>query len=238
MAWRDLACLGLGRNRSSKGGMRAADLFAVAFVRASDSAATSFGYRVPQAQQVADWLVALPNATRELIGGGMEKGIVLLDGWTFNLTGLPASKGPYALFSRNSGQGVPSPNWEYFFQIAEFVRVREALPDSLSVGFEDGLMDVSVRRARELLWYVEVKPRASQIAPLLVAMNSYAAAVPLDRPDRGNDPLRKSKILVRHRPPSLSIVGGEERRHFDVQYDEDSFGLIERTDGPEVALRL
>jgi hypothetical protein len=217
--------------------MRAADLFAVAFVRAVDSAATSFGYRVPQAQQVADWLAALPDPTRELIGRGIESGIVLVDGWTFNLTGLPAGKGPYALFSRNRGPGIPSPNWEYFFQIAEFVRVREALADSLTVGFEDGLMDVSVRRDGHLLWYVEVKPRASQIAPLLLAMNSYALAVPLEQADRGNDPLRKAKYLVRHRPPSVSIVGGEERRHFDVRYGADNFSLVERGDGPEVALR-
>jgi hypothetical protein len=217
--------------------MTAADRFVVAFVRAADAAAASFGYVAPQAQQVADWLTVLPNGTRELIGGGIEKGIVRVAGLTFNLTGLPASKGPYALFSRNRGPGLPSPNWEYFFQIAEFVRVREALPVSLNVGFEDGLMDVSVRRDGELLWYVEVKPRMSQIAPLLVAMNSYAAAVPLDQPDRGNDPLRKAKYLVRHRPPSVSIVGGEERRHFDVRYGAETFALIERNDGPEVALR-
>jgi hypothetical protein len=98
-------------------------------------------------------------------------------------------------------------------------------------------MDVSVRRDGELLWYVEVKPRASQIEPLLVAMNSFAAAVPFDQPDRGNDPLRKAKYLVRHRPPSVSIVGGEDRRHLDVRYGADTFTLIDRGNGPEDALR-
>lgn len=196
----------------------------------------AFGYRRLDAFQIATWLARLPEATRSWIGRGFRERIVVpgAEDWTFALTGA-AGKGPYAWFSRDRGPGTPSPNWEYFFQVAEFVRTRVALGGSYDVGFEDGLMDVSVRREGRLLWYTEVKTSRSQIEMLLAKLALLGdAGVPHAQPDRGNDALRKAKYLVRHRPPHLTLVGGEDRRHFDIEYQEPvGFTIVERADGPE-----
>lgn len=212
------------------------DLFRVQFVRGVDAAAVAFGYERPEAEIVAQWLDRIPSSTAAWIGYGLRSGIVTAgqSEAKFLLAGARAGKGPYAWFSRNRGPGTPSPNWEYFFQVAEYVRIRSALPASLVVGFEDGLMDISVRRAEDLIWYVEVKPLARQIEPLLKALQLYGRDVDLAKSDRGDDPLRKAKYLVVHRPPSFSVVGGEVRRHFDVTYPKsNAFVLREKDAGPE-----
>lgn len=206
------------------------DLFAVAFSRAADQAAMAFGYRRLDAAEIATWMTRLPEATRSWIGRGFRERIVVqgAEDSTFTLTGA-VGKGPYAWFSRDRRPGTPSPNWEYFFQVAEFVRTRLALDGSYDVGFEDGLMDVSVRREGRLLWYTEVKTSRSQIQVLLAKLALLGdVGVPDAQPDRGNDALRKAKYLVRHRPPHLTLVGGEVRRRHDHpdpqhrhQYDDE-----------------
>jgi hypothetical protein len=149
----------------------------------------------------------------------------------FTIAGLVAAKGPYSWFSANRGRGVPSPNWEYFFQVAEFVRLARRLPARYTIGFEDGLMDVSVRADASLVWYVEVKRRPATLKPLLAGRQRYGAKVDLEAPDRGKDALRKAKYLVRHQPPLLSLVGGEDRLHFRVEYPSgDSFRLVDVDD--------
>lgn len=211
-------------------------MFHVQFVRSAHAAALAFGYEQPDAQVVAQWLARIPPGTAQWLGFGLRAGIVTPghSEASFRLSHAASNKGPYAWFSRNRGPGTPSPNWEYFFQVAEYVRIRSALPPELEVGFEDGLMDVSVRLAGTLVWYVEVKAHPSQVRPLLGALEALGPHVDLAQPDRGNDPLRKAKYLVMHRPPSLSLVGGEERRHFDVTYPEPtSFVLTEKDAGPE-----
>jgi hypothetical protein len=216
-----------------------ADFFAVALTRAAGAAAMSFGYDEPPLADVAAWLSRLPLGTRDRIGHGIRAGLIedIPGTGMFTLSSLGASKGPYAWFSRNRLPRRPSPNWEYFYQVAEFVRIRESVDPSLAVGFEDGLMDVSVRNGTELLWYVEVKAAERQIEPLLTALKRYGATVPVTEPDRGNDPLRKAKYLVRHRPPYLSVVGGERRRHFQVRYEEPAtFEIREIQASPETRL--
>jgi hypothetical protein len=78
---------------------------------------------------------------------------------------------------------------------------------------------------------VEVKAWASKLASLLSAIEGHGQRVDLFAPDRGLDALRKAKYLVRHRPPSLRLVGGEERWHFAVAYPSvESFVLTRRND--------
>lgn len=213
--------------------MNPADLFTVGIVRAANEAAAVYGYEGPTDTFLAEMLARIPPDTRTEIGLGMAKGIVGTGrpGHSFTIAGLAANKGPYRWFSANRGPGVPSPNWEYFFQVAEFVRLVRHLPPKYTVGFEDGLMDVSVRDAARLIWYVEVKAKATMLGKLLALLRDHGAKVDLTGPDRGKDALRKAKYLVRHRPPLFSLVGGEERLHFRVEYPtDDGFRLVELGD--------
>jgi hypothetical protein len=86
------------------------------------------------------------------------------------------------------------------------------------IGFEDNLVDVTVRRDGRLLWYVEAKHMAPKAIQLLEVMARHARAVPLDAHDRGNDSLRKAKYLVRHRPSYFTALAVGLRRDFFVEY--------------------
>lgn len=179
-----------------------------------------------------DWLERiehrLPPGLREAIAEAIENdSIRLVDGHRFSLSGLPTTKGPYAFFSRSARQ-VPAPNWEYFVQAAEYGRVARAVePRGLRVDFEDDLMDVSVYEGDRVLWCIEVKEKAGDLQSLLQGMRRESPHVDLSAPDRGNDPLRKSKYLVRHRPPYFSMVAIGSRLDFSVSYRGGGFDLTE-----------
>jgi hypothetical protein len=137
------------------------------------------------------------------------------------------------LFSRNRGPGTPSPNWEYFIQLAEYLRIVRSIRSSLRVGFEDGLMDVSVRDDQRLIWYIEAKERASQAGHLMDRLATHAAGVDMTSPDRGNDPLRKAKYLVKYRPVFLTVIAIGWRGDYALQYpDDQSFALIPLAEPP------
>ena len=88
-----------------------------------------------------------------------------------------------------------------------------------------------------LLWYIEVKAAANQLPRLRAELGRLGHMVDADAPDRGVDALRKAKYLLRHRPRYLSLVGGEERQHYDVTYTGmASFALTARAQSPEVDL--
>jgi hypothetical protein len=180
----------------------------------------------------ADWLPAieqrLPPGLRKAIAEAVENGTMLIvDGHRFSLSGLAASKGPYALFSR-SAREVPAPNWEYFVQAAEYGRLSRIVePRELRVDFEDDLMDVAVYEGGRVLWCIEVKEKSRDLSSLLKGMRQHASHVDLTAPDRHNDPLRKSKYLLRHRPPYFSLVAIGSRLDFSVTYHSDGFVLTE-----------
>ena len=170
----------------------------------------------------------LPPGLRALVADGVELGTVEVLGYRFRPVDLPATKGPYAFLSRAEATERPNPNWEYFVQLAEYLRVRDAVAHhGLTVSFEDSLMDVTVRRGSDLLWAIEVKEQARQLRELLVQLQDHGSGVDLDAPDRGNDPLRKAKYLATHRPPYFSLVAIGERREFSVAYTTDGFHLQE-----------
>jgi hypothetical protein len=179
-----------------------------------------------------DWCLLvegrLPAGLRAAFSDGVASGsIELVGGHRFTLSGLVQGKGPYALFSR-SEKGRPAPNWEYFVQAAEFNRVRRAVNSrGLRVDFEDDLMDLSVYDAEQVLWCIEVKEKARQLGTLLQGVRANAPTVNAQRPDRGDDALRKSKYLVRHRPPYFSLVAIGARLDFSVVYRDSGFALTE-----------
>jgi len=61
-------------------------------------------------------------------------------------------------------------------------------------------MDLALYDGERLLVCVEIKERASQLEMLVRQLKAYESVVPLSAADRGNDPLRKAKYLVRRRP--------------------------------------
>jgi hypothetical protein len=127
-----------------------------------------------------------------------------VDGYRFRLAGLPVHKWPYAWLGR-SATGTPAIHWEYFVQVAEYIRLASA-DTRFTVSFEDGLMDVTVYRDDRLLLACEVKERSQQIGPLLDGIRAYGRELDPTAPDRGNDPLlRKAKYIARIRPPYFSL---------------------------------
>ncbi len=62
------------------------------------------------------------------------------------------SKGPYNWFSRDNTNQKLNPNWEYFIQVAEYVRLSQAFKnEDYALTFEDSLMDIGVYRNNKLV---------------------------------------------------------------------------------------
>lgn len=204
-----------------------ADLFAQAIREAVASASADWGYSpAPDAYFLA-FEQRVPADLQARVGAGIREGLITLDRYYFRAAGLPATKGPYKLVGK-SQTGRPQPHWEYYVQLAEYVRlVRLFGSAGLTIGLEDGLMDVTVRRGGELLWAVEVKEKAAKLDELQSAFERYGHEVPLSAPDRNNDGLRKSKYLVLNRPPFLSLLALDARYDYAVRYSaETSFVLV------------
>lgn len=184
------------------------------------AACEAWRYPEPEEEYYTRLARRLPQGLRTLLGVGIAEGIIIPQGPKFTLKGLPG-KGPYAWFSKRSMPKEPSPNWEYFVQAAEFVRLTHiAASHGFMLTFEDQLMDLALYRERRLIVCCEVKERAGQIQDLLKHMRRYEEGIDLDQPDRGNDPLRKAKYLVRRRPDYLSLVSIGARLEYRVRYPE------------------
>lgn len=206
-----------------------------AFERAAMAAAHEWAYAIPQPDFYRSFDLRVPPEIRDEIAQAIADGVVTVEGARFQLPRLATTKGPYAFFSRNRGSGVPAPNWEYFVQLAEYTRLVRVLSSPWSVGFEDGLMDVSVRHHGRLIWYIEAKEQAAQAQHLIEALAAHADAVDISAEDRGNDPLRKAKYLVQHRPTFLSVVAIGFRRDFAVQYPREfGFELVPLAEAPKL----
>ncbi len=169
----------------------------------------------------------LPKGLRSLIAFGVNDGLITAMGTSFTLKDLPPWKGPYHWFS-HSGAKVPALNWEYFVQVAEFVRLTTiAKAHGLTVTFEDDTMDIAVYKEGKLLVYYEVKERADQLQKLIDRIKMEQSRVDLSVPDRGNDPLRKAKCIVKRRPEYFSGLAIGTRFEYKVVYPEErSFQLV------------
>lgn len=126
----------------------------------------------------------LPEGLRALIAAGVREDLIIPQGVKFRLKNLPVGKGSYAWFTRRSTPKEPSPNWEYFVQVAEFVRLSHiAQSQGLTVTFEDHLMDLALYREGRLVVCCEVKERASQLQELVKGLRAYEKGIDFSQPD-------------------------------------------------------
>ena len=132
----------------------------------------------------------------------------------------------------NYGNGNHAPWWELFVQLADYGWLRGiAERYGQQVRLEDRLMDLTVSAGDRLILYVEHKEMPSFAEKLLDRMRYYGEiGFNLDDPDKGNDPLRKAKYLVREGAHpiyfGLSAVG--YRKLFKVEYDDGTrYQLVE-----------
>ena len=187
----------------------------------ASTACHEWGFAEPSEQFFAKFNERLPAGLLTTIGFGIDKGIVVPDGCTFRIKGLDKTKGPYNWFSRDNVKQRPNPNWEYYIQVAEYVRLSQAFKNGDYVlTFEDTLMDIGVYKDNKLLVCCEIKENSSQAKKLIAGMKAYESRIDLTTPDRGNDPLRKAKYIVRRRPLFFYVVAIGVRYEFSVSFPE------------------
>ncbi len=190
-------------------------------------ACEEWGYAMPSDHYFIKVYERLPEGLRALLGLGLSKGLIIPTGRAFTLEGLPSKKGPYNWFSHSPAK-KPAPNWEYFVQVAEFVRLHNiATALGLSATFEDHTMDIALYQGGKLVVYYEVKEKASQIQELIERIKDYGYAVNFAAPDRGNDPLRKAKCIVKRKLEYFAGVAIGMRFEYRVVYlEEKNFRLV------------
>ena len=191
------------------------------------AACQKWNYPIPSDKYFTKVCERIPEGLRTLLSVGVTNGLIIpKEGYRFTLKGLPIAKGPYSWFSRSVSE--PAPNWEYFVQVAEFVRLYTiAIAKGLLVTFEDDTMDIALYQDGKLIVYYEVKERVSQIQELIKNIKAYHSNIEFAAPDRGNDPLRKAKCIVKRKPEYFAGVAIGARFEYRVIYpDERSFQLV------------
>jgi hypothetical protein len=185
-------------------------------------ACEEWGFACPPSEFFEKMTSRLPEGLRATIGFGLEHGLVIPQGYSFFVKGLRPGKGPYRWFSCFASEQRPNPNWEYYVQVAEFVRLSTALAGrGYELTFEDDLMDIGVYSAGQLVVCCEIKEKSIQATRLVSRMKSHQAGVDLSKPDRGNDPLRKAKYLLMKRPKYFYLVAIGARLEFSLSYPHD-----------------
>ena len=115
----------------------------------------------------------LPGGLLATIGFGVEEGILLPSGCTFKIKSISQSKGPYNWFSRDNSNRKLNPNWEYYIQVAEYVRLWQAFGiKDYALTFEDALMDIGVYKNNNLLVCCEIKEKSSQAKKLIAGIKT------------------------------------------------------------------
>jgi hypothetical protein len=192
------------------------------------SACKDWSYPEPSDEYFARVYKRLPEGLRVLLGLGVKEGLIISQGRTFTLKGLSPKKGPYNWFSRYPSAKDPAPNWEYFIQVSEFVRLYHiAQAKGLILTFEDDLMDLALYLNGKLVVCCEVKERASQLQKLINGIKVYQETINFAEADRGNDPLRKAKYIFKRRPNYFCGVAIGVRLEYRVDYPEDhAFQLV------------
>jgi len=186
------------------------------------SACKDWGYSEPSDEYYAKVYRRLPEGLRASLNLGVKEGLIISQGRTFTSKGVSPKKDPYNWFSQYSSLKEPVPNWEYFIQVAEFVRLYPiATAKGLILTFEDDLMDLALYRNDRLVVCCEVKEQASQIRGLIKGIKVYQQAVNFAVADRGNDPLRKAKYIAKRRPQYFCGVAIGVRFEYRVTYPEN-----------------
>lgn len=187
----------------------------------TSTACEEWGFSQPSENFFTQLKERLPKGLLATIGFGVEKGIVLTNGCTFRIESMGHLKGPYNWFSRDNTNQKLNPNWEYFIQVAEYIRLSQAFKnEDYVLSFEDSLMDIGVYRNNKLLVCCEIKEKSSQAQKLVSGIKNYESGINLALPDRGNDPLRKAKYLIHQRPLFFYLVAIGVRYEFNVSFPE------------------
>ena len=177
----------------------------------------------------------LPLGLRTVIASGLSSGLINDVGMSktksaaFRPISVPDCKGPYSWFERNNRKRQPQPCWEYFVQIAEYIRLYEALKaKNVELRFEDDLMDIGIYTNKKLWVCCEIKEKSSQAQNLIRDIKKYQAVSELPDSDRGNDPLRKAKYIAKLRPQYFYLVSIGRGFEFRIEYPENmQFQLVE-----------
>ncbi len=195
------------------------------------AACQEWNYPMPSDRYSPRVYERLPEGLRTSLGLGLSQGLIIPKGRAFTLEGLLSGKGPYNWLSRSVAR-EPNPNWEYFVQVAEFVRLHNIVSHltdlGLSVTFEDHTMDIALYQKDKLLVYYEVKEKVSQLQELIEGIKDCGYdSVDLTIRDRGNDPLQKVKCIMKQKPEYFSGVAVGARFEYKVIYSgEKSFRLV------------
>ena len=166
-----------------------------------------------------------------LLNGWLEAEKELGRGYYVRETDRPGKKGGQPTIT-HYGNGNHAPWWELFVQLADYGWLRSiAKRYGQQVRLEDRLMDLTVSAGDRLILYVEHKEKSATAEKLLERMRYYGeTGFSLDDPDRGNDPLKKAKYLVRDgaHPMYFGLSAVGYRKLFKVEYaDGNRFQLIE-----------
>lgn len=113
--------------------------------------------------------------------------------------------------------------------MAEYIRLYEAFQGrDLILSFEDELMDIGIYKKRKLWVCCEIKEKSTQAQNLIRGIRKYENSNEFPDSDRGNDPLRKAKYILKLRPEYFYVVSIGRRFEFKVNYPTNSqFELIE-----------
>lgn len=142
----------------------------------------------------------------------------------------------FSWFSNNRSDGTIGPNWEYFPHVgalAEFV-LRYHYP-ARCLAFDRGIAaDIIAWKDGKAGLMVEVKEKRDVARNLTTNLaNSFVHGVPMDIPDRKNDPLRKAKYITNERPTyfaTYAMAGIDQV--FRVEYTTGGFLLKEMNSLP------
>lgn len=169
-------------------------------------------------------------------------GAALLNGWLetekepgrgyfVRETDRPGKHGGQPTITHYGGGNV-APWWELFVQLADYGWLRSiAERHRQEVRLEDRLMDLTVSSSDRLILYVEHKEKAALAKKLLEGVKYYGkTGFDLNDPDKGNDPLKKAKYLVKDgtHPMFFGLSAVGYRKLFRIEYSNDNrFNLIE-----------
>jgi hypothetical protein len=184
-------------------------------------ACSDWGYPDPHDDYFIKMYRRLPEGLRYLLGTGVKRGLIIPKGRSFSLKGLSSDKGPYNWFSRSAETTEPAPNWEYYVQVAEYIRLYPiAKSKNLILKFEDDLMDLALYKDKKVLVCIEVKERATQLEKLIAEIKSYRQQIDYKVNDRGNDALRKAKYIDKQRPEYFCGVAIGAKHEYRVSYPD------------------
>lgn len=209
--------------------------FDLLFQELAERTCQKWGYPSPDHKFYADCFARLPEGLKQIISYGISKRIILDAGLSktgsaaFRPYHVPDSKGPYSWFEKDNSKKQLRPAWEYYIQIAEYVRLYKAFRGKgYELKFEDDLMDIGIYENGALKVCCEVKEKSSKAQNLIKVIREFERAEHLPAKDRGNDPLRKAKYISKLKPAYFYVVAIGRRFEYRVEYPEKMhFRLVE-----------